>query len=148
MKIFSIKTAESHPIKISLAFIGVALLATWSFYRPYVIEDLSADFTTKIEMRNHVIAQNVQVAGTNTRLDGIDTKLETMLAKDMRGEAYTIIANIEGDIERHKKIENNNPAWIETDKQLNARLETAIQYRDCVMKNGFNCLAIKDRIWL
>ncbi len=144
---FGIKTAEGHPIKVSMIAVLGLLAAVWAFYRPALINDLSADFVTTLQMEQHIAQQNLQVASLNTRLDTIDTKLGSMLAKDARADAYSIIGSVEGDIDRHNKLKSNDPAWAQTNKQLNERLKTAIEYRDCVMADRRNCVLIKEQIW-
>lgn len=147
IKPLNIKAMAEHPIKVGMVSLIAMVTVAWSAGRPIVVEDLSAEFVTNAEMQGHISQQVQEVSNMNNRLDTIDNKLNTIISKDERGDAYAIIASVEGDIGRHNKVINDTAAWQQTSKQLNDRLKTAILFRDCVMLERRNCEDIKDQIW-
>ena len=135
-----IKNAQDHPIKTSMiALLGV-LAALWAFYRPALIEDLSADFVTKTELQVHMTA-------ANKRFDTIDGKLDTIISKNDLTDAYSIIGGISADIDRHDKLRNDSRAWAETSGILDDRLNKAVEYKDCIVSGRPGCSNIQDQIF-
>lgn len=143
----NIKNAQDHPIKAGLASLGIVLAALWAFYRPALIEDLSADFVTKAEMSAHEAVQVAQAAAINRRFDTVDSKLGTLISKNNLTDAYSIIGGISADIDRHDKVRNNSQAWAETSFILKERLNKAVEYKDCIVGGHDNCSRIQSQIF-
>lgn len=120
---------KNRPIAVSLGTICSVLAMMGALAYPFFIEKLSADFVTKAEF---VV---------------VNTKLDTLIRKDVRKDAYDTISNIEGDIKRHNKLQNGSQEWVDREQQLSKQLGTAIAHKDCVQLNQPNCEDIKDEIW-
>jgi len=130
MSIINYSGLKNRPIAVSLTSACVIVGLAWaSVAKPWLVRELAADFATKAEF---VI---------------VDQKLDKLIRKDVRESAYSTIRNIEGDIKRHKVLENGSREWTETMERFDKRLETAILHRDCVIHGDPNCEDIAAEIW-
>lgn len=131
---------ENNPIKTSvLGSILAMLVAGWTFMRPAIIEDLSADFVTKSEATE----LNSQVT---KRLDTLEEELSlnkdavNSLAIEVRvSAAFQMERSFKNDLAEHRREKIDDPGWRQAERNLQEKVILAERYRDCLLHNDINC---------
>ena len=140
---------QGHPIKTSV-ITGVILVSIlWSFYRPALIADLSADFVTKAELTR----QTTLVTGKLTlmKLDRINDRavLDRLANRFDISAAFQMKRGFQDDLDTHALDKTDSPSnrWLKTQRDLNGRYDLSVQYKNCLLAKKDNCDELQKQLW-
>jgi len=148
-KTVSLKNIQDHPIKTSVGSLLAIVVALWAVYRPFLIEDLSADFVTKAELLAETTAIKDKLITMQKGQDAQQRSLDGLVTQSNVASAFQMERGFQDDLEKHAQDKANPPTrrWLEMQQDLTNKRDLATQYKNCVLLESKNCELLQKQLW-